>query len=373
MHRKKFLICAGTRPEAIKLAPVIQKLSCEKKFHLLVCSTGQHKEMLHAAFSNFDITPDVDLDVMKKGQSLAGLTARLYEKLSALFLKESPDCVIVHGDTTSAMVAGMCAFYNKISIAHVEAGLRSHNIHQPFPEELNRKIVGLVTNIHFAPTKQAAENLIYEGVDRKNILITGNTVIDALLWTLENTKFTNFPKKIQQALDQGKRLVLITGHRRENFGQGFKSICSAIKTLAKKCPNTLFVYPVHLNPHVQKTVFATLGRTPNILLTPPLEYKTFVHLLQKVYVILTDSGGIQEEASILGKPILLMREVTERTEGLDSGLTKLVGTDEQLIVSSVFDFLTDRNKYKVTAKHNTLYGDGHASERIVQFLKNYFL
>ena len=365
---KKIVVLAGTRPEAIKLAPVIHKLrELDGILETVVFATGQHKEMLKQAFHDFDITPDRNLEIMLPGQTLAGVSARLFEGIDQMLESEDPDWLIVQGDTTSVMVGALCAFYRNIRVGHVEAGLRSRDLYAPFPEELNRRVASLVTTKHFAPTLKAKENLLAEGVKKDSVVVTGNTVIDALLYTVEKirSKPPELPSEIMKALSENKRMVLITGHRRENFGGSFEQICFAIRELSETFQDTVFVYPVHLNPNVQKPVFDILGGVARVFLTEPLSYKPFVWLLDSSCLILTDSGGIQEEAPSLGKPVLVMRNVTERPEGVEAGVAKLVGTDRETIVREVSAVLTSERKGH-GGESVSPYGDGLASERIVE-------
>ena len=370
----KILICAGTRPEAIKLAPLVRTLRLAPEiFQVKLCSTGQHREMLHQAFSDFDLVPDMDLEVMTENQTLSSLSARLFTKLDALYAQEKPDMVIVQGDTTTVTIASMCAFYRGIKVGHVEAGLRSFDMAAPFPEEFNRRVASVATNLHFCPTERARSNLLRENVPPADVFVCGNTVIDALLFMVEKVRSTPRPfrQEVERALDGGRRMVLITAHRRESFGEGFSNICQAIRHLSVKHPDVSFIYPVHLNPNVQKPVNETLGCCPGVVLTKPLTYRDFVQLMDRSYLILSDSGGIQEEAPSLGKPVLVMREVTERPEGIEAGTSKLVGTDVELITREVGRLLTDTDHYTRIAQIKNPFGDGRASERIASILKNH--
>lgn len=370
---KKILFFAGTRPEAIKLAPVIQKFrEASDRFKIVICSTGQHREMLAQAFADFDLEPDIDLSVMQPGQSLATLSARLFNAVDGLLEREQPDWIVVQGDTTTVMIASLCAFYRRIKIGHVEAGLRSFDRWAPFPEEINRRVAGLVADLHFAPTRGARENLIREGVSPDDVVVTGNTVIDALLWMAKQVRQTPppLPPSVEQALSENRRIVLITGHRRESFGDGFRAICLAIRELARRFSDALFVYPVHLNPNVQKPVYDILGSVPGVDLTDPLTYKPFVRLMDSCTLILTDSGGIQEEGPSLGKPVLVMREVTERPEGVAAGTSRLVGTKTDHIVREVSLLLTDETAYRKMTQVSNPYGDGRAAQRILERIMN---
>ena len=357
----------GTRPEAIKLAPVILAAKADPRFKCKVCVTAQHRQMLDQVLKVFKIKPDVDLNLMRPNQTLAGLTARAISAIDAYLAKEKPDIVIVQGDTTTVFCAALCAFYHKIPVGHVEAGLRTGNKYSPFPEEANRVLATHLSALHFAPTQKARQNLLQEGIAHEKIFVTGNTVIDALFLALDKIKkkpptIAQLPKAIMQGRQQ---LVLITGHRRENFGEGFQNICKAIKTLAQKFPEAQFVYPVHLNPNVRKPVYSLLGNQENIHLIEPLGYLPFVALMNRSTIILTDSGGVQEEAPSLGKPVLVMRDTTERPEAVDMGTVKLVGTNVNAIIDNAAKLLTDKKAYSVMASAVNPYGDGRATERIV--------
>jgi UDP-N-acetylglucosamine 2-epimerase (non-hydrolysing) len=361
----------GTRPEAIKLAPVILAAKADPRFKCKVCVTAQHRQMLDQVLKVFKIKPDVDLNLMRPNQTLAGLTARAISAIDTYLAKEKPDIVIVQGDTTTVFCAALCAFYHKIPVGHVEAGLRTGNKYSPFPEEANRVLATHLSALHFAPTQMARQNLLQEGIAPEKIFVTGNTVIDALFLALQKIKkktptIAQLPKAIMQSSQQ---LVLITGHRRENFGEGFQNICKAIKTLAQKFPEAQFVYPVHLNPNVHKPVYSLLGNQENIHLIEPLDYLPFIALMNRATIILTDSGGIQEEAPSLGKPVLVMRETTERPEALDAGTVKLVGTDPKLICTETEKLLTDTAAYRRMSRAHNPYGDGKAAERIIKILK----
>ena len=362
----------GTRPEAIKLAPVIHAL--KKNPHIAetkVCLTGQHREMLYQAVDHFEIVPDYDLKVMKNDQTLFELTASLISGLDRVLEDLKPDMILVQGDTTTAFVGGLAGYYKKIRVGHVEAGLRTANKFSPFPEEMNRRLAGVLADYHFAPTKRAKEALLKEGVRESDIVVTGNTVIDALLFTMN--KIEKNPPVIdglEEVLDSGRKIVLITGHRRENFGQGFKDICGAIQTLALKLKDAAFIYPVHLNPNVQGPVYAMLSQLPNVYLVPPLGYVPFIRLMAAAYIILTDSGGIQEEAPSLGKPVLVMRDITEREEAIDAGTAVLVGTDKEKIVRESVRLMTDRAAWETMSRIKNPFGDGRSAHRIVQYIEN---
>jgi UDP-N-acetylglucosamine 2-epimerase len=363
----KIMVIAGTRPEAIKVAPIVIELKKRPQIYTLLCNSGQHKQMLDEVFADFKLVPDIALNVMSDNQSLASLTARLFESFDRILEKEKPDLIVVQGDTTTVMVAAMCAYYRGIKIAHIEAGLRSFNKHAPFPEEVNRQIVTRIADLHFAPTRNAYANLIREGIDPDYAFVTGNTVIDSLMRAKELSlgKDEYLDSTVKHAIADGKRIVLITAHRRENFGKGFDEICNAINSLANKYEDCLFVFPVHLNPNVQVPVKNLLKNTPRVYLVPPLSYFQFQALLRSSYLVLTDSGGLQEEAPALCKPVLIMRDVTERPEGVKTGCARLVGTKKQSIVDGVSLLLDCEDEYiKMTSAQNP-YGHGHSAERIV--------
>jgi UDP-N-acetylglucosamine 2-epimerase (non-hydrolysing) len=364
---KKILLVIGTRPEAIKIAPVVKKLQ-EEKFNVEVCVTAQHREMLDEVLNIFEITPNYDLDIMKKDQDLYDVTSNVLIKLKDILKTSKPNLVMVHGDTTTTFSASLAAFYQKIDIAHIEAGLRSGNIYSPYPEEANRKLTSVLAKYHFAPTKKAKENLIKEGIKKENILITGNTVIDSLKWVLEKIRNNTNIQTIKN-IPLDSKFVLVTGHRRESFGEGFLNICEALKEIALKHPEINIIYPVHLNPNVREPVNKILKDIDNVKLIEPLNYLEFVYLMSKSYLILTDSGGIQEEAPSLNKPVLVMRDTTERPEGVEAGCLKLVGTNKEKIVKEVEKLLSDKNEYEKMSKCINPYGDGMASERIAKFLK----
>ncbi|RJP75629.1 MAG: UDP-N-acetylglucosamine 2-epimerase (non-hydrolyzing) [Desulfobacteraceae bacterium] len=365
------MVVFGTRPEAIKLAPVIKALKARPDdFQTSVCSTAQHRQMLDQVLRTFDIIPDMDLDVMQSNQTLAGLTSRTIEGMNEVFRKHRTDCIIVQGDTTTSMTSALCAFYHGIGVAHVEAGLRTNNKHHPFPEEINRRLTSQIADLHFAPTELARKNLIEGGIHPESIFVTGNTVVDALLEAagmIKGDELTNCGIPAQALLK--KKVVLITGHRRENFGEGFRSICLAILSLAKSFRDVAFIYPVHLNPNVRKTVHEMLSDTENIFLTDPLGYLPFIALLQKSHLVLTDSGGIQEEAPSFGKPVIVMRETTERPEAVTCGTAKLVGTNTERIVEEVSALLKNKEYYDSMSKKKNPFGDGTASEKIVEILR----
>jgi UDP-N-acetylglucosamine 2-epimerase (non-hydrolysing) len=373
--KKKISVIFGTRPEAIKLAPVVLALKQHPIFDCRVCVTAQHREMLDQVLEVFDIVPDADLNLMKSNQSLAELTSRAIESLDKYMTDEKPDMVLVQGDTTTVFCAALTAFYHRIPVGHVEAGLRTGNLYAPWPEEANRVLASRLATLHFAPTENARKNLLNEGISPDNIFITGNTVIDSLFIALD--KIRTYPPEIP-GLGRNisdKQIVLITGHRRENFGKGFENICKAIATLAERFPKVQFVYPVHLNPNVSEPVNHILGKAKynNIHLIKPLSYLPFVALMNQAKLILTDSGGIQEEAPSLGKPVLVMRDTTERPEAVQSGTVKLVGTDDNKIVDETKRLLTDRAAYEEMAHAHNPYGDGKAAGRIVDFCADFQL
>ena len=378
---KKIMLVFGTRPEAIKMAPLVKEFQKHPdKFETIVCVTGQHRQMLDQVLAIFDIKPDYDLNIMKQGQDLYDVTARVLTGMRDVLDQAKPDVVLVHGDTTTSTAAALAAFYKQIPVGHVEAGLRTHNIYSPWPEEMNRQITGRIAEYDFAPTPLSRENLIKENVVESKITITGNTVIDALYWVVNKMKSdAGLDKELQKILNDagydvnrlkdGKKLVLITGHRRENFGDGFISMCEAIKTLTEKYPDVDFVYPMHLNPNVRKPIHDVFGEKlenlGNMFFIEPLEYLSFVYLMEKSNIVLTDSGGIQEEAPGLGKPVLVMRDTTERPEALTAGTVKLVGTDYDKIVNEVSTLLDDASHYDAMSKAVNPYGDGLACARFV--------
>lgn len=383
--KKKILLVFGTRPEAIKMAPLVKVFQARSEFKTIVCVTAQHREMLDQVLDLFEITPDFDLDIMKEGQDLYDVTSRVLLGMRDVLQKSRPDVVLVHGDTSTSTAAALAAFYQQIPVGHIEAGLRTNNIYSPWPEEMNRQITGRIAKYHLAPTKLSEENLLKESIKKDNILVTGNTVIDAL--NLVSKKINNdehIAHLIHNAMSElgverrlidawkrkSRRLVLITGHRRENFGQGFLNICRAIKDLGEKYEGVDFVYPMHLNPNVRTAitdVFGSLTSTNNVLFIEPLDYLPFVYLMSNAHIVLTDSGGIQEEAPGLGKPVLVMRDTTERPEAVEAGTVELVGTDYHRIVEKVSTLLEDADYYAKMSKANNPYGDGKACDRIVNF------
>ncbi len=369
---KKILICFGTRPEAIKMAPLFLKFKEDEVFNVKLCVTGQHREMLDQVLEVFDVVPDFDLNIMKEGQTLSEITSEVINGMQNIYASFKPDMVFVHGDTATTLSISLSAFYNKIAISHIEAGLRTFNLQSPWPEEANRKLTSVITNLHFCPTEISKNNLIREGYSSENIYVTGNTVIDSLLLVRNKLNNNSIKSKFMERfnfLDSTKKMVLITGHRRENFGQGFKNICTALKALASQFPNYIFVYPVHLNPSVRGVVFDSLSSSKNIFLIEPQDYEAFIFLMEHSYIILTDSGGIQEEAPSLNKPVLVMRDTTERPEGIDSGTLKLVGTSANSIINECYKLLTDQEAYEKMSKRDNPYGDGLASVRIVDIVK----
>lgn len=368
----KLLVVFGTRPEAIKMCPLVHKLRCDKRFDVKVCVTGQHREMLDQVLSLFELTPDFDLNIMKQGQDLTDVTVSVLTGLRDLFSSYRPDRIMVHGDTTTTMAASLAAYYEQINVAHVEAGLRTGDMYSPWPEEMNRKLTGAIADMHYAPTETSKRNLLAEGVAENNVCVTGNTVIDALLHVVGEIKETSSLKSELEEkfsyLDSSKKLLLVTGHRRENFGEGFENLCKALSELAKR-DDIQILYPVHLNPNVQAPVNKYLGQVENIFLIEPQDYLPFVYLMDRSYIILSDSGGIQEEAPSLGKPVLVTRNTTERPEAVEAGTVKLVGTDPDLIVSECNKLLDNKDYYnEVSFAHNP-YGDGLSCERILNSLQ----
>ena len=382
---KTVMLIFGTRPEAIKMAPLVKEFQKHPEaFKTIVCVTGQHRQMLDQVLQLFEITPDYDLNIMKQGQDLYDVTARVLTGMRDVLKEAHPDIVLVHGDTTTSTAAALAAFYQQIPVGHVEAGLRTHNIYSPWPEEMNRQITGRIATYNFAPTPLSKANLLREAVNEESITVTGNTVIDALYWVVDrikkdNTLDSELKKLLSQAgydinrLSDGKKLVLITGHRRENFGDGFINMCTAIKDLTTKYPDVDFVYPMHLNPNVRKPIHEVFGEDlsnlNNIFFIEPLEYLSFVYLMEKSTIVLTDSGGIQEEAPGLGKPVLVMRDTTERPEALEAGTVKLIGTNYDKIVNEVSALLDNKEHYEAMSKAVNPYGDGLACSRIVEALK----
>ena len=376
------MLVFGTRPEAIKMAPLVKEFQkYPKEFETIVCVTGQHREMLDQVLHIFDIRPDYDLNIMKQGQDLYDVTTRVLMGMRDVLKESRPDLVLVHGDTTTSTASALAAFYQQIPVGHIEAGLRTHNIYSPWPEEMNRLLTGRIATYHFAPTLLSRQNLLQENVADEKITVTGNTVIDALYWVVQKIKENKtLARELENILaksgytvsrlTQGKKLVLITGHRRENFGDGFISICKAIKSLSEKYPEVDFVYPMHLNPNVRKPIQEVFGESQKAIMffIEPLEYLSFVYLMEKSAIVLTDSGGIQEEAPGLGKPVLVMRDTTERPEALEAGTVKLVGTDYDKIVNEVSGLLDSREYYEKMSKAVNPYGDGKACCKIIEAL-----
>lgn len=372
---KKNLIIFGTRPEAIKMAPLVKEFRKHNdKFETKVCITAQHREMLDQVLSFFEIVPDYDLDLMKPNQNLYNLTGDILIGLKPILEDFKPDFVYVHGDTTTTMASSIAAFYSGAKVCHIEAGLRTFNMQSPFPEEMNRCVTGVISHVHFSPTETSKKNLIKENKTEKSVVITGNTVIDALQFSVAKVKEEGFEDdeiaNLKGIIENKKRLLLVTGHRRENHGQGFINICDALKKIATNDQNIQIIYPVHLNPNVQKPVYDLLGKIKNIKLIDPLSYPAFVWLMDQAYFIITDSGGVQEEAPSLGKPVLVLRDTTERPEAVDAGTVILVGTNEKKIVSEAEKLLNDKSFYKNMSMLHNPYGDGKACERIVTHISN---
>ena len=363
------LFSFGTRPEAIKLAPLIKELSDRPDFRVKILITAQHREMLDQVLDLFELTPDFDLDLMQPDQSLESLTARIVESVGNILREEKPDAVILQGDTTTSFVTALAAFYQQIPVVHIEAGLRTGLKYAPFPEEINRRLTGVLTDFHFPPTKKAQESLLNENVSEDTVFVVGNTVIDALLWVADKARSKNEEMTAKfSMIPAGGKMMLVTGHRRESFGQGFLNICSALKQIAEANPELSIVYPVHLNPNVQKPVRDILSDIPNVHLIEPQDYLSFVWLLDRCHLVLTDSGGVQEEAPSLGRPVLVMREATERPEGVDAGVAELVGTDPERIVSRVQALLNDHALWEKMSRAQNPYGDGTSSRQIADIL-----
>jgi UDP-N-acetylglucosamine 2-epimerase (non-hydrolysing) len=381
MTKKKILIVFGTRPEAIKMAPLVKEFQKNKdKFQMKVCVTAQHREMLDQVLEMFEITPDYDLNLMKTGQDLYDITANVLLGMKIVLTDFQPDVVLVHGDTTTTSSASLAAFYQKIKVGHVEAGLRTGDIYSPWPEEVNRQITGVLANYHFAPTTTSRDNLLKENKNPNDIIVTGNTVIDALFLALDKIERDDVLKeKILKDIESkfknssfsiiNSQFILVTGHRRENFGDGFINICEALKTIAINNPDIDIVYPVHLNPNVQKPVKEILSGISNVHLIDSLQYESFIYMMNKSYFIITDSGGVQEEAPSLGKPVLVMRDTTERPEAIQAGTVKLVGTNKEVIIKEAQKLLDDKNEYEQMSKSYNPYGDGKACQKIVEFIK----
>ena len=374
---KKILIVFGTRPEAIKMVPLIKEFKKHSDFEVKICVSAQHRQMLDQVLNLFEIKPDYDLDIMRANQDLYDISSRVLLGMRDVMKDFCPNVVLVHGDTTTSFVGALAAFYQKIKIGHVEAGLRTNDLYSPFPEEANRQITGVLADFHFVPTQSAKQNLIKEGKNSNFIIVTGNTVIDALFLMIDKIeKNVNLRDEITSILrskysnfGSERKFILVTGHRRENFGDGFLNICDALKNIAQNNPEIDIVYPVHLNPNVQKPVREILSNLSNVYLIDPLEYEKFVYLMSKSFFIITDSGGIQEEAPSLGKPVLVTRDTTERPEALQSGAVKLVGTNKNIIIKEAQNLILQKDEFEKMSKANNPYGDGKASERIVEFLK----
>lgn len=374
----KVLSIFGTRPEAIKFAAVIKALECRESFSSVVCVTAQHREMLDQVLSIFSIRPDYDLNIMRSNQTLHDITANAIQSLRSVMEEARPDIVLVQGDTTTTFAGALAAYYSKIPVAHIEAGLRTYDKYRPFPEEVNRRLTTQIADFHFAPTSTSRDNLLREGIASEKIFVTGNTVIDALKMIVERQsqpkekrRLNTFFKEFGVDLSAGKRMILITGHRRENFGGGFEDICLSIRRLAERFSDTDFVYPVHLNPNVQEPVRRILSGIENIHLIMPMDYEPFVYLMSQSHIILTDSGGVQEEAPFLGKPVLVMRETTERPEGVEAGTVKLMGTDKEKIFIEASTLIEDETAYAVMSKAHNPYGDGMSAPRILSVLEKF--
>jgi UDP-N-acetylglucosamine 2-epimerase (non-hydrolysing) len=370
----KNLIIFGTRPEAIKMAPLVHEFQkFPNIFETKICLTAQHREMLDQVMDFFELQADYDLNLMKPNQTLNGLTSDILLELKPILDEFQPDYVYVHGDTTTTMASALASFYSGAKICHIEAGLRTYNLQSPFPEEMNRQVTGIISNFNFAPTDASRDNLIQEGKTKKNICVTGNTVIDALLYGIDRVNSSEFEDKeieqLKSIIDPTKKIILVTGHRRENHGEGFVRICEALKQIALEHPETQIIYPVHLNPKVKEPVYRILSGMDNISLIDPLAYPAFIWLMEKSYLLITDSGGVQEEAPSLGKPVLVMRDTTERPEAVTAGTVILVGTDKNKIISEASRLLNDEKAYQAMTKVHNPYGDGKASERIVQFIQ----
>ena len=374
---KKILLVFGTRPEAIKMAPLVKVFQADSHFETKVCVTAQHREMLDQVLDMFDITPEYDLNLMKPGQDLYDITSNVLLGMKDVLSGFNPDIVLVHGDTTTTSATSLAAFYQKIKVGHVEAGLRTGDLYSPWPEEANRQITGILADYHFAPTTTSQDNLLRENKNAKNVVVTGNTVIDALFLALEKIEKNKELKSqivhsinAQYKLDETRKIILVTGHRRENHGQGFINICEALKTIALNNQDIDIVYPVHLNPNVQKPVKEILSDVANVHLIEPLQYESFIYMMSKSHFIITDSGGVQEEAPSLGKPVLVMRDTTERPEALEAGTVKLVGTDTKKIIKEAQKLLDDKDEYEKMSHAHNPYGDGKACQKIVNFLKD---
>jgi len=366
----KVIVVFGTRPEAIKLAPIIKEFEKHPdEIQLKICVTAQHRQMLDSVLKIFDIKPDYDLNIMRDKQTLFDITNNVLIKIKEIYLKEQPDIVFVQGDTTTTFASALAAYYLQIKVAHIEAGLRTYNKYSPFPEEINRRMVSAIADLHFAPTEQSKLNLLKENVNEKDIFVTGNTVIDSLFMILEKIKGEHISiEGIESSELENKRLILVTGHRRESFGEGFENICNALKELAESFNDIIIIYPVHLNPNVRGPVNRILGNVRNVKLIEPIGYLSFVYLMEKAYIIITDSGGIQEEAPSLSKPVLVMREITERPEAVKAGTVKIVGTQKESIINSTRQLLLDADEYKKMSSTKNPYGDGKSAQRTYEIL-----
>ncbi|QAT38978.1 UDP-N-acetylglucosamine 2-epimerase (non-hydrolyzing) [Clostridium sp. JN-9] len=371
MNKIKIITIFGTRPEAIKMAPLVRELNNMPEIQNKVCVTAQHRQMLDQVLELFNITPDFDLNIMKTKQSLTGITTRVLSGLEEIFDKEKPDLILVHGDTTTTFAGALAAFYKKIKVGHVEAGLRTHDKYFPFPEEMNRKLTGAIADMHFAPTTGAKENLKKEGVDEKNIFVTGNTVIDAMKYTVQqHYVFEN--EELNKIDYEGKKVIMVTAHRRENWGKGIENICDALKNIVESNEDVELVYLVHLNPVVRDVVYSKLQNVPRVHLLPPLDTKETHNLMNKCFMVMTDSGGLQEEAPHLGKPVLVLRNVTERPEAVKAGTVKLIGTDKDNIIKNGNELIRNKNEYERMSRAVNPYGDGLASKRITEAILYYF-
>ncbi len=375
IHRKSkinILLCMGTRPEGIKLAPVVELLKKQSNtFKFKICSTGQHREMLAQVFNFFEINPDYDLNLMTENQSLGYLSSSILNNMNKVLDSANPDVILIQGDTTTAFLTALSGFYRGVKVGHVEAGLRTYDKYNPFPEEINRQLISRVADFHFAPTRKAYDNLINENINNQNIVITGNTIVDAILWGIKkilNSKKTLEDKEPLKGLDRDRKIILVTMHRRESFGREIENICKALKIISARYSRIQIVYPVHLNPNVRKPVFKLLGKADNIKLIDPLDYESFLWLMSRSYFIITDSGGIQEEAPTLKKPVLVIRKKTERMESLDMGISRLIGTETKNIIDNVSELLDNENSYRKMISNKNPYGDGHAAEKILDFI-----
>lgn len=366
---KKIMVVFGTRPEAIKMIPIIKQIEKEKDLKLTVCTTGQHKDMLNQVLKKFNIVPDYNLDIMKKAQTITYITTVIINKIDEIIKKEKPNIILVHGDTTTSLATAIAAYYNKVKIGHVEAGLRTHNKYSPYPEEMNRVLISDLADIHFAPTQANKNSLLIEGIDEKNIFITGNTVIDAMQLTINKDYKFEEEKLNKIDFNKNKKYILLTAHRRENLGEPIRNICKAIKILAEKRNDVEVIFPVHYNPKVREVVFKYLGNNKKVHLLDPINVFDMHNLMSKVYLVMTDSGGLQEEAPAIGKPVLVLRENTERPEAIKNGVAKIVGANTENIMKEVEILLDNDKEYNKMAKSVNPYGDGHASERIVEIIK----